>query len=75
MQPFAPVRLILELKEAVGPYRSGAQTVEPHGPPGLPYTPDFAEMAGVIRRGAQPSYTAEHDLMTQQVLLEACGML
>ena len=75
MQPFAPVRLILELKEAVGPYRSGAQTVEPHGPPGLPYTPDFAEMAGVIRRGAQPSCTAEHDLMTQQVLLEACGML
>lgn len=74
-QPFAPVRLHVELKEAAGPYRPGAQTLEPPSPPGLAYTPDFAEMASIIRNGSAPTYTAEHDLMTHQVLLEACGML
>ncbi len=74
-QPFAPVRLKVELKAAAGPYRAGEQTLEPPGPPGLAYTPDFAEMAAVIRRGATPTYSAAHDLMTHEVLLEACGML
>lgn len=74
-QPFAPVRLTLTLKELMGPYRAGEQTLEPPSPPGLAYTPDFAELAAVIRNGAAPTYTAEHDLMTHEVLLEACGML
>ncbi len=74
-QPFAPVRLRMELKEAAGPYRAGEQTLEPPSPPGLAYTPDFAEMASIIRKGTAPSYPAEHDLITHQVLLEACGML
>ena len=74
-QPFAPVRLVVDLKEPAGPYRAGQQTLEPHGPPGPAYTPDFAEMAAIIRKGAEPSYSAQHDLMTQEVLLEACGML
>jgi predicted dehydrogenase len=73
-QPFAPVRLTVELKDAVGLYRAGEQVVVPPSPPGLPYTPDFAEMAAVIRAGAQPTYTPEHDLMTHRVLLDACGM-
>jgi len=73
--PFAPVRLTVDLKEAAGPYRVGVQTLEPPGPPGLPYTRDFAEMAAIIRDGASPRYTAQHDLMTHKVLLEACGML
>jgi predicted dehydrogenase len=73
-QPFSPVRLTVKLKEAAGPYRAGEQILEPPAPPGLPYTPDFAELAAVIRRGATPSYTAEHDLMTHEVLLQACGM-
>jgi predicted dehydrogenase len=71
-QPFAPVRLMVTLKEAAGPYRAGEQTLELKGPT---YTPDFAELAAVIRKGTGPSYTAEHDLMTQEVLLQACGML
>ncbi len=74
-QPFAPVKLTVELKQAAGPYRAGVQVLEPPSPPGLAYTPDFAEMAEVIRRGAKPTYPAEHDLMTHEVLLEACGML
>jgi len=74
-QPFAPVRLTVTLKDAVGPYKAGEQTLEPPSPPGLAYTPDFAELAQVIRNGAAPAYTAEHDLMTHEVLLQACGML
>lgn len=74
-QPFfGPVGLYVELKEAAGPYRAGKQKLEPPYPPGLSYTPDFSEMANVIRRGARPTYSAEHDLMTHDVLLEACGM-
>ena len=75
VQPFAPLRLQVQLKEAAGPYRAGSQTIEPINPPGLAYTPDFAETAAVIRRGAAPTYSAAHDLMTQEVLLTACGML
>lgn len=74
-QPFAPLRLAVHLKEAAGPYRAGPQTLEPVNPPGLAYTPDFAEMAAVIRGGAAPTYSAAHDSMTQEVLLTACGML
>lgn len=73
-QPFSPVRLTVELKQAAGPYRAGLQTLEPPSPAGLPYTPDFAEMAAVIRKGLKPAYSAEHDLMTHEVLLQACGM-
>ncbi len=75
-QPFAPVRLTVELKQAAGPYDAGVQTrVPPGASSGMPYIPDFVEMAGVIREGVKPTYSAEHDLMTQAVLLEACGML
>lgn len=73
--PFAPVRLSVTLKEPMGPYQKGEQTLVPPDPPGLPYTPDFAILAAAIRKGEKPDYTAEHDLMTHQVLLEACGML
>ncbi len=74
-QPFAPVRLQVQLKQAAGPYRPGDQLLEPPSPLGLAYTPDFAEMAAVIRRSAAPTYTAAHDLMTHEVLLTACQML
>jgi len=73
--PFAPARLTVTLKEARGPYQAGEQTLTPPDPPGKPYTPDFSILAAAIRRGVAPDYTPEHDLMTHEVLLEACGML
>jgi predicted dehydrogenase len=69
VQPFTGSTLYLEIKG------EPAQTLHPAAPQGLGYTPDFAELAAVIRQGAKPAYTAEHDLMTHEVLLEACGML
>jgi predicted dehydrogenase len=73
-QPFAPVRLLVDLKDAAGPYKAGAQTLEPPSPPGPTYAPDFREMAHILRDGAQPSYSPEHDLIAQQTLLEVCGV-
>lgn len=74
-QPFEPLRLHVQLKKAAGPYAASEQHLQPSPPPGLAYTPDFAEMAAIIRQGRKPTYSAEHDLMTQEVLLTACHML
>jgi predicted dehydrogenase len=68
VQPFSGSNLLLEIKG------EPAQTLHPPES-GRPYTPDFAELAAVIRHGARPTYSAEHDLMTHRVLLEVCGML
>ena len=74
VQPYAPVRLMLDLKEAAGPYKAGPQMLEPALPLGPTYAPDFREMAHIIRDGAKPSYSPEHDLIAQRALLEACGI-
>jgi predicted dehydrogenase len=75
VQPYAPLRLMIDLKEAAGPYKSGEQSIALTEPPGPTYAPDFREMARVIRKGEQPTYSPQHDLMAQEALLEACGML
>jgi predicted dehydrogenase len=75
VQPYSPLRLIVDLKEAAGPYSKGEQILEPPNPAGYPYAADFMEFAAVIREGAKPGFSASHDLMTHRVLLEACGML
>lgn len=75
VQPFSPLRLMVDLKQAAGPYKAGQQILEPSAPPGPPFAPDFAEMARIIRDRAQPSYSPEHDLITQQALLEACHVI
>lgn len=57
----------------IGPYPAGRKdhSFPPDTLPG--FAPDMLEMARVIREGAKPSYSAEHDLMTQEVLLRVCG--
>ena len=74
VQPYAPLKLMVDLKDAAGPYKAGAQTLEPAEPAGPAYAPDFLEMARIIRDGMKPSYSPEHDLMVQETLLQACGM-
>lgn len=73
VRPFGPFRMMSHLKEGAGSYPSGVKHHEFPAAPGPAYAPDFLEMARVIREGARPSYSAEHDLMTQEVLLQACG--
>jgi predicted dehydrogenase len=75
VEPYAPLRLMIDLKEAAGPYRAGEQQVPLQEPPGPTYAPDFQEMARIIRKGEKPSYSPQHDLTAQEALLQACGML
>ncbi len=76
LQPYTfPSRLTVDLASAAGPYQAGANVSEIPAPPGLGYTPDFREMADVIRNGSNPSYSAAHDLDTHETLLRVCGML
>ena len=74
-QPFTfPSRLTVDLHEAAGPYKAGMQTIDVPAPPGPGYTPDFREMAAVIRAQTAPAYSVEHDLNTHETLLRVCGM-
>jgi predicted dehydrogenase len=73
VQPFDPLRLALDLKQPAGVYRSGRQMTD-LAAPGPIFSPDFAEMARIIRHKERPSYSVEHDLITQETLLKACGV-
>ena len=75
VRPFSPYRLIVDLGKQAGPYRAGFQKIEmPHGDE-PPFAGDFAEMAAVIRDGAEPSYSVEHDLVVQEALLRVCKVI
>ena len=76
VEPYTfPSRLTVDLAGPAGPYKAGEQKLDVPAPPGLTYTPDFAEMAAIIRKGEKPSYSAQHDLATHETLLRVCGML
>jgi predicted dehydrogenase len=72
VRPFSPPRLMIDLKESAGPYKAGFQKIEMKQPQGPPFVGDFEELAGVIRDGATPSYSPDHDLITHEALLKAC---
>jgi predicted dehydrogenase len=73
VRPFSPYRMVSHLKDAMGPYPGGLSHHQFPRDAAPPYAPDFLEMESVIRGEAKPSYSAEHDLMTQEVLLKVCG--
>jgi predicted dehydrogenase len=76
MQPYAfPSTLTVDLARAAGPYAAGFQSKEIPAPPGLAYTPDFRELAAIMREGARPQWSAAHDLAVHETLLRVCGML
>jgi predicted dehydrogenase len=68
-------KLAMDLKDAAGPYKAGQQVVEPHEQAGPVFAPDLIEMHRIIGEGVSPSYSVEHDLTTQEVLLRACGLI
>jgi predicted dehydrogenase len=75
VMPFSPLRLMIDINDAAGPYKAGVQHIELSPAPGPPFAPDFQEMAKVIRNGAAPSYSPEHDLITHEALLQACHVI
>lgn len=66
-------RIVTDLRTAAGPYPAGVkETVLP--PDRQPaFSPDLLEMARILREGAAPTYSAQHDLMTHTVLLKVCN--
>ncbi|MFN7939382.1 MAG: Gfo/Idh/MocA family oxidoreductase [Bryobacteraceae bacterium] len=75
VRPFTPYRLTSHLRNAAGPYPAGLKETEFPADRLPGFSPDFLEMARIIREGSAPSYTAKHDLMTHEVLLRACHEL
>jgi predicted dehydrogenase len=75
VQPFSPLRLMTDLGQAAGPYGAGVEHRDLPPVAGPSFAPDFLEMARVIRDGATPSYSPEHDLITHEALLKACHVL
>ena len=75
VRPFSPYRLMVDLKEAAGPYKAGYQKIEYPRSVGPPFFGDFQELAAVIRGRAKPTYSVEHDLITHEALLKACKLI
>lgn len=73
LQPIEPPSFEIDLKVAEGPYRAGPQNVEIRRKPR--YVEDFREMAQVIRKQRPASFTSKHDLIVQETVLRACGVL
>jgi len=72
VKPFAPYLLSTHLRSSAGPYPAGLKATEFLPDRWPSFSPDFLEMAQIIRSGARPTYSAQHDLMTPEVLLQAC---
>ncbi len=73
VQPFSPYRGYTDLREAAGPYPKGRHDIA-RPPDAQPvFTPDFEDMAAIIRGQKRSDYSVEHDLAVQRTLLTACG--
>ena len=73
VRPCLPYRGYTDLREAAGPYPKGKHdiTLPPDTQP--VFTPDFEDMAAIIRGEKRPDYSVAHDLAVQRTLLSACG--
>jgi predicted dehydrogenase len=73
VQPIEPPSLVIELKDAAGPYNAGRNEVP------LPryqrYVDEFAALAQAIRSGGRLGFSDEEELNAQEALLRAAGML
>jgi predicted dehydrogenase len=69
MQPVEPPRIRLCLEEAAGSYEKGWQDVDVGDRPR--YVGDLEEFLACIEDGKKPDYDSAHDLLVQEVLLEA----
>jgi len=73
LQPIESPTLTMELAEAVGPYKKGAQPVP------LPayqrYEGDFAELAAAVRGERALSVSLDKELLVAEAVLRAGGML
>ena len=71
LEPIEPPRVDLCLREAHGKYAAGWQNVPVIDRPR--YVADLEELIDVARGEREPGFTPEHDLLTQETLIRACG--
>ena len=73
VQPFSPYRGYTDLREAAGPYPKGKHDIALPPDTHPVFTPDFEDMAAIMRGEKRPDYSVAHDLAVQRTLLSACG--
>lgn len=73
LEPIEPAKIQLCLKQANEHFEEGWQEIEVEDRPR--YVGDIEEMVGVVRGERDPLFSAEHDLVVHEMLLEACGGL
>ena len=71
LEPIAPPHIELCLREPKPPYRAGWQSVEVEDRPR--YLGDLEEFIGVVRGECAPRFSVAHDMIVQEMLIEACG--
>lgn len=73
VQPLEQPMLTIDLEKAAGPYKQGKQEVE------LPkfqrYVDEFAAVAEAIRGGKPLSVSLDQELVIEEAVLRACGMI
>jgi predicted dehydrogenase len=73
LDPIEPGDLYLEMKTAAGPYTKGKQKIDTA--PYLRFEDDFKELAAAIRQGKPLSVSPIEDLIVQEAVIEASGMM
>ncbi len=71
LEPIEPPHIELCLREPKPPYRAGWQSVEVEDRPR--YLGDLEEFIGVVRGECAPRFSVAHDMIVQEMLIEACG--
>ena len=71
LEPIEPPHIQLCLRKANPPYSAGWQHIEVEDRPR--YLGDLEEIIQVARGEREPLFSPEHDLIVQEMLIEACG--
>jgi len=71
LEPIEPPKLEMSLRVPRDGYGTGWQSVEVADRPR--YVGDHVEFIQIIRGEREPIYSREHDLLTQETLIRACG--
>ncbi len=71
--PLEPPKMRMALSQDRGPYRKGWQEVTLPKPAGR-YDEEFRALARMIRGEQKPEWSADHDLLVEQCVLEASGL-
>lgn len=73
IRPLEPAGMILTLDRPRGPYKKGRQEVKFEKAPR--YLADWVDFAKAIRGEVKWEFTAEHDLIVQETVLRAAGLI